>query len=94
MTARARLTDCFLLYDFTVAQHGHVVGHLPDDAEVVADPHDRSAKVALQLAHQVDDLGLCRHVQRRSRLVGDQRFEIGTAATRDFAERTLRYSAA
>src|SRR3954454_15442339 len=33
------IEDRCLLDDLTVAQHGHVIGDLSDDAEVVADPH-------------------------------------------------------
>ena len=75
--------DWCLLDDFTVAQHGYVIGHLPDHAQVVADPHHRGAEIALQVAHQLDDLRLCRHVQRRGRLVGDQEFGIARECDRD-----------
>src|SRR5215213_1055856 len=43
------------LGDFTVAQHRHVVGHLPDAPEVVADPYHRGAEIPLQRADQLDD---------------------------------------
>ena len=41
-------------------------------AEVVADQHDGGAEIRVQLAQQVEDLRLDRHVQRGGRLVGDQ----------------------
>ena len=44
--------DRRLLDGFAVLQHGHVVGHLADDPEVVADPHHRGAEIPLQIAHQ------------------------------------------
>ena len=45
---------------------------LGDHAEVVGDQDDRRAELALQLAHQVEDLRLDRDVERGGRLVGDQ----------------------
>ena len=45
-----------MLNGLAIPQNGHGVGHLADDAEVVADPHHRRTEVALQIAHQIDDL--------------------------------------
>ena len=42
-----------------------------DDAEVVRDQQVGEAELVLQLAEQVDDLGLDRDVERRDRLVED-----------------------
>ena len=50
----------------------HVVRRLGDHAEVVRDQDDGAAEVALQLVHQLQDLGLRGHVERRGGLVGDQ----------------------
>jgi hypothetical protein len=41
-------------------------------AEVVGDQQQRHAEPILQLAHQLQDLRLDRHVERGGRLVGDQ----------------------
>ena len=49
-----------------------LVGDLGDDAEVVGDHDDRRAVVVLELVHQLEDLGLRRHVECGRRLVGDQ----------------------
>ena len=51
--------------------------------EVVGDQHDRHAGSLLQLAQQVQDLGLGRHVQGGGRLVGDQQFRVGRQRHRD-----------
>ena len=53
------------------------------DAEVVGDHDDRAAEVLLQLRHQVQDLRLRRHVERRRRLVGDQQVGIADQRHRD-----------
>ena len=34
--------------------------------------HDRHAELFLKIAHQVEDLRLNGHIQRRGRLIGDQ----------------------
>jgi hypothetical protein len=52
--------------------HAHPVGQASDHAHVVGDQGHGRARVALQLGHQVEDLGLDGDVQRRGRLVGDQ----------------------
>ncbi len=75
--------DRCLLDDVAVLQNGHVVGHLADDPEIVADPHHRRTEIPLQIAHQIDDLGLRRDVQRRGRLIGDQQFGIASKRDRD-----------
>jgi hypothetical protein len=53
----------------------HVVGCLGDDSEIVRDHDDRAPEVILEALHQVEDLRLRRHVERRRRLVRDQ--EVG-----------------
>ena len=48
-----------------------------DDAEVVRDQQQAHALLALQVAQQVEDLLLDRHVERGGRLVGDQEVGLG-----------------
>src|SRR5680860_422823 len=43
-----------------VTHHGHAVGDLAHDAEVVRDEQIRQAELALQLVEQIDDLSLNR----------------------------------
>ena len=56
---------------------------LGDDAHVVRDQEDRRAVVALQPLHQLEDLRLDRHVERRRRLVGDQERRVARERHRD-----------
>jgi hypothetical protein len=55
----------------------HDVG---DQAEIVADHQDGGAPGGAELAHQVDDLGLHRDVERRGRLVGEQQIGLQASA--------------
>ena len=65
------------LLDLAAGVHHHdAVGVLGDHAHVVGDQHDGGAVGLLQLAHQVEDLGLDGDVERRGRLVGDQHLRI------------------
>ena len=48
------------------------MGDLGHHAEVVGDEQHAGAAPLLQLADQLQDLRLRRHVERRGRLVGDQ----------------------
>ncbi len=66
-----------------VLHHADPVGQPGDDAHVVGDQRQRRAGLPLQLGHQVEDLGLHRHVQRRRRLVGDQQFRSRRERRRD-----------
>ena len=54
-----------------------------DDREVVADQDDGEAQLAIEIAQQVDDLTLQRHVERRYGLVGDQHFRFHRQRPRD-----------
>ena len=63
--------------------HDHVVGDLGDDPEVVRDHDDRRAVLRLQLAHQLEDLRLRRHVERGRRLVRDQQVGVVDQRHRD-----------
>ena len=61
-------------HQFAVPHDGDAIGHLGDDAHVVGDQEQAGPDLPGQLAHQLEDLGLHRHVQGRRRLVGDQEF--------------------
>ena len=61
-----------LLDDLAGVHDRHPVAHLGDDAQVVGDQHDGRAGLVAQVAHEVEDLRLDRHVEGRRRLVGDQ----------------------
>ena len=72
--------DVPALGDYAKVHNGHIVGHLGDHAEVVGDEHDRHAQLILQPAHELQDLGLGRHVQGRGGLVGDQQAGVAERA--------------
>ena len=74
--ARTDLAHAGLLHLAAGIHHHNALRHLGHHAKVVRDQHDRRAKPRLQLAHQVEDLQLDRHVQRRRRLVGDQQLRV------------------
>ncbi len=61
-----------LLDDPPGVHHRDAVGHPGHDAEVVGDQQDPRPQRALLLLHQVQDLGLDGHVERRGGLVGDE----------------------
>ena len=67
-----QVVDVGALDDPAGIHHQHLVGDLGDDAEIMGDDQDRHAEPLLQVAQQVEDLGLDGDVERRGRLVGDQ----------------------
>src|SRR5689334_16749378 len=58
-------------------------GHMLYDGKIVADEEIGQAEPVLQIAHQVEDLGLYRDVERAGRLVADDEFWIGGERARD-----------
>ena len=66
------------LFDHPALLHdADVVAHEADDGQVVADEQVGQTVFVLQVAHQVEDLRLHRHVECRGRLVADD--EVGLA---------------
>ena len=61
------------LQDFSVAHDVEHVGHVADHGKVVGDHHHRHAVLFDQPFEQVEDLRLCRHIERRCRLIRDQK---------------------
>ena len=59
------------LDDAAEVHHGHPVGDVLDDAEVVGDDEVGEVELALQPLEQVDDLRLDGDVERRHGLVAD-----------------------
>ncbi len=62
----ARLDDLAPLHD------RHPVGQIGDNTHVVGDEQDPGVDAVAEVAHEVEDLGLHRDVERGRRLVGDQ----------------------
>ena len=66
------VVDRRLLDDLAGVHHRHLVAHVGDHAEVVGHEDDRHAELVLQLAQELEDLALDRHVERGGGLVGDE----------------------
>ena len=60
------------LDDAAEVHHRDPVAEVLHDGEVVGHEHQREVEPALQVAQQVEDLRLDRHVEGRHRLVGDE----------------------
>ena len=71
-----QIADRRLLHLAARIHHHHALGDFGDDAEIVGDQDDGGADAVLEVAHQVQDLRLDGHVERRGRLVGDQELRI------------------
>ena len=71
------------LHHLAVAQHHHLVGQRAHDLEVVADEQIGELVALLQVAQQVDDLGLHAHVERRGRLVEHHETRLQDERARD-----------
>ena len=69
----------------------HALAHAGDDAEVVRDQDQRRVLLGDELAQEVEDLRLDRHVERRRRLVGDQELRLAGQRHRD--HRALAHAA-
>src|SRR5690606_13714451 len=61
------------LHDLASVHDDDLVHHLRDDAQIVGDEDDGGPELILELAHQVQNLRLNGHVQRRGRFVGEDR---------------------
>ena len=83
--------DVGLLDDLAGVHHCDPIAHLGDHPEVVGDQDDRGAGLVAQIAHEVEDLGLDRHVERGGGLVGDQ--QLGLARKRHRDHDPLRHPA-
>ena len=68
--------DAAVFDDLSVEHHRHVVGDFGDHAQVVRDEQHRHAPLVAQMAEDVENLSLNRHVERGRRLVGDQQLGI------------------
>ena len=80
---RVELLASRQLDDLAEVHDRHAVAHVPHDRQVVGDEDQRQPEVALQVAQQVEDLRLDRHVERRDRLVGDDQLRLQRERARD-----------
>ena len=79
------------LDDAAVLHHRHAIAQVGDDPEVVRDDQHAHVRSLLQLAEQVEDLGLHGDVEGGRRLVGDD--QVGVAGHRSGDEDALRHAA-
>ena len=73
------LEDCLrvaLLDDLAGVHDADPVTHRPDDAEVVRDQQDRSVRLGLETAHEVENARLDGRVQAGRRLVEDEELRV------------------
>jgi len=71
-----QLKDIGLLHRPAGVHHHHLVAQLRHHTKVVSDEDDGHARLGLQLFHQLQDLGLDGHIQRRGRLVTDEQVRL------------------
>ena len=72
LRAREQFVDRSALHDPAGVHHGHLVTDLCHHTQVMGNQDDRRIDFAAQVAHQFENLGLRRDIERRRRLVGDQ----------------------
>src|SRR6476646_8929909 len=72
-----------LLDDLAVTEYDDRVGERANNLQVVADEQVSEHVAALELAQEIDDLCLHRHVERRGRLIEDQEFRLEHDGTGD-----------
>ncbi len=70
--ARKEIIDRSNLGNPPGVHHGDLVGDVGDDAHVVSDEHNAGASFGHKQLHEIQDLSLDRHVERRRRLVGHE----------------------
>ena len=66
------LVGIAVLHDLALMHHHDAVGKHIDHRQIMGDEQAREADFRLQSLEQLQHLGLHRHVQCRSRLIGDQ----------------------
>ncbi len=72
-----------LLHHPALVEHQDLVADQVDHRQVVADEQVGHAQAVLQVLHQVEHLGLHRHVQRADRLVGHDQLGLGDQGAGD-----------
>lgn len=64
------------LDDLSQVHHRYPVGYVLYDLEVVGDEQISEIELLLQVYEQIDDLSLHGHIERRDRLIGDDKFRL------------------
>ncbi len=76
----ARVTH---LHQLAQVDHGHHVGQIADDGQVVGDEERADPVLPLKLVEQIEDRGLHRHVEGGDRLVGNEQIGLRRESPRD-----------
>ena len=63
-------------HDAPEVEHDDLIADVLDDGEIVRDEQHGQSKADLQIAQQIDDLGLDRDVKRGDRLVGHDQLRL------------------
>ena len=71
------------LDDKPLLHHRDPAAELGQHRQIMRDQHQRHVAILDQPAHQIEDACLCRHIQRRRRLVGDQQRRLQRDGLRD-----------
>ena len=71
------------LHEHAGVHHVHALAHAGNDAEIVGDQDQRRILLRDQLAQEIEDLRLNRHVERGRRLVGDHELRLAGQRHRD-----------
>ena len=71
------------LHHQAAVQHADLVAQVVDHRQVVADEQIAHAELLLQVLHEVEHLGLHRHIERAHRLVGHDELGPGDEGARD-----------
>ena len=80
------------LFHYAACVHdNNIVGHLRNNAEVMGDEHDGRVDAVLQVAQQIQNLGLNRHIKRRGRLIRND--DLGVAGQRHSDHDALTHTA-
>ena len=83
LVRRAHLDEQAMLH------HGDPISDVGDHAEIMGDEQHAGVVARLKLLDQLQDLRLCRDIERRGRLVGDQNLRIERQRHRDHCPLTL-----
>src|SRR5689334_14202740 len=79
----ADLADVADLHQFSLQHHADAVAELRHQMQVVGDEQHREAEAALQVDHLLQYLALHHHIERRRRLVHDDKLRLQSQADGD-----------
>ena len=81
--SRVDIDRCAGFDDPTSLHDDHVVRHIGNNPHVVGNQNDSRTQAFIERPEKVEDFGLNRHIERSSRLVGDEDFGVTRDGLRD-----------